>query len=126
MGRKPQWNEEHNNNITIAPHFNLKEFQCPCCGRVMLDDLILTFVSEVRGRYGKPVIITSGYRCETHNLYIGGAEDSKHLVGEAVDLAVPKDYQNSEYFNIIKEVVTKWGLLVIPESDHIHVEIKLP
>jgi len=37
---------------------------------------------------GKPVVITSGYRCAVHNRAVGDAKQSQHLLGNAVDIMV--------------------------------------
>jgi hypothetical protein len=46
----------------------------------------LTRLNEIRESYGKPIIISSGYRCQALNEAVGGVKDSKHLYGLAVDL----------------------------------------
>ena len=37
---------------------------------------------------GIPFVITSGYRCISHNYKIGGVSESAHLSGYAVDISV--------------------------------------
>jgi uncharacterized protein YcbK (DUF882 family) len=37
----------------------------------------------------KPIIITSGYRCEDHNRECGGKPKSQHMLGSAADITVP-------------------------------------
>jgi uncharacterized protein YcbK (DUF882 family) len=39
-----------------------------------------------------PLGINSGLRCAKHNKKIGGASDSSHLVGLAVDIKITNDY----------------------------------
>ncbi len=41
-----------------------------------------------RDRLGKPITITSGYRCPAHNKAVGGAKESQHLLGKAADIVV--------------------------------------
>lgn len=48
-------------------------------------------LNAIREGYGKPIIISSGYRCPELNELVGGAKDSKHLTGLAVDLKWDKD-----------------------------------
>ena len=48
-------------------------------------------LNTIREGYGKPIIISSGYRCPELNELVGGAKDSKHLTGLAVDLKWDKD-----------------------------------
>jgi uncharacterized protein YcbK (DUF882 family) len=33
-----------------------------------------------------PLLVTSGFRCELHNQAVGGARNSQHLVGKAIDV----------------------------------------
>ena len=76
------------NNIIIAPYFNLSEFSCPCCHRVMLHPKLLVKLIGLRKIIGKPIHITSGYRCLAYNRKVGGAANSYHLIGLAADIQV--------------------------------------
>lgn len=76
------------NNFQLTAHFKLSEFECKCCQRVKLDDRLVSVLEAVRADIGKPVIITSGYRCHTHNRDVQGADDSDHLYGWAADIVV--------------------------------------
>lgn len=46
----------------------------------------LNRLDEIREKYGKPIIITSGYRCSELNKKVGGKANSFHLKGLAADL----------------------------------------
>lgn len=47
------------------------------------------YMDEVRDHLGgKPTRVTSGYRDPVSNRYIGGARDSRHMYGDAVDFWV--------------------------------------
>lgn len=48
-----------------------------------LSEFILT---PARYKYGKPIIVTSGYRCEELNKKVGGVKNSQHQFGLAADL----------------------------------------
>lgn len=54
----------------------------------VIDNLNFTLskLNEIREGYGKPIYITSGYRCNELNKIVGGVENSKHKKGLAVDL----------------------------------------
>lgn len=58
---------------------------------VVLDNM-LTLITEclqpIRNYIGKPMIISSGYRCNKINALVGGAKNSQHLSGCAVDFTV--------------------------------------
>ena len=48
--------------------------------------LIINCLDPIRELYGKPIIVTSGYRCKELNKAVKGADDSQHTKGEAADL----------------------------------------
>jgi uncharacterized protein YcbK (DUF882 family) len=75
-------------NKKLSPHFNSKEFECNCkkCDWQYIEDSLLQKLEKVRELYGKPIKITSGYRCPEHNRAIGGAANSSHVSGMAVDI----------------------------------------
>ncbi|MGN0193258.1 MAG: D-Ala-D-Ala carboxypeptidase family metallohydrolase [Candidatus Gastranaerophilaceae bacterium] len=51
-------------------------------------DLIVFCLQPLRERLKKPVIITSGYRSHEVNKLVGGAQNSQHTKGQAVDIVV--------------------------------------
>ena len=55
-----------------------------------LDELIGTILQPLREAWGKPLIISSGYRCPALNKAVGGADTSAHLYGYAADVQVAR------------------------------------
>lgn len=51
-------------------------------------ELIFYVLQPLRDKLGKPIIITSGYRCPRLNQAVGGVKNSQHLEGKAVDIVV--------------------------------------
>ena len=55
-----------------------------------IDENIEALVTEVldpaRRKYGKPVVVNSGFRCPIHNSAVGGVNQSQHTKGEAADV----------------------------------------
>lgn len=45
-----------------------------------------SLLQSIRDEIGHPIIITSGYRCSALNSLVGGAKNSNHLHGLAVDI----------------------------------------
>lgn len=43
-------------------------------------------LQPIRNRYGKSIIITSGYRCPALNSRVGGSKTSQHVSGQAADI----------------------------------------
>lgn len=50
---------------------------------------LMDYLDKVREAYGKPIRVSSGYRCYDLNRAVGGADDSQHKQGLAADLVVP-------------------------------------
>lgn len=75
----------------IAKNFQYKEFDCHgqgCCSTTIIDEKLVEYVQQIRDHFGKPVTITSSYRCEVHNRRVGGATKSYHMRGQAADIVV--------------------------------------
>lgn len=74
-------------NYRVSPHFHLREFACPHCGKVKVARKLLVALEKVRKRnYPTGLRIVSGYRCAKHNAKVGGIPTSAHLKGEAADI----------------------------------------
>jgi zinc D-Ala-D-Ala carboxypeptidase len=57
----------------------------------VIDNLKMVCVEvlePLRKEIGLPITISSGYRCFKLNKAVGGAVNSQHLIGQAVDIAV--------------------------------------
>ena len=72
----------------LSNNFNEKELACKHCGEVIIVPQLVTLLQKIRDKVGKPITITSGYRCPTHNRSIGGAVQSRHMQGQAADIVV--------------------------------------
>jgi zinc D-Ala-D-Ala carboxypeptidase len=69
-------------------YFKIEEFKCKCgCDAIRISPFLLEKIDIARGKAGIPFKVTSGYRCKNHNRAVGGASDSQHVKGTAVDIA---------------------------------------
>ena len=78
-------------NTKLSANFNSSEFDCHgsgCCSSTLVDDKLVTYLQQIREHFGKPVNISSGYRCAIHNKNIGGATNSRHSKGQAADIYI--------------------------------------
>ena len=71
-------------------YFKLSEFTCKCgCGQNKMDPAFLFELDELRHRCGFPFVITSGYRCPSHNAKVSGTgRTGPQTTGHAADIAV--------------------------------------
>lgn len=77
--------------------------------------MLAGFAERVREIIGKPMIITSGYRCPELNKAIGGALTSQHIFCEALDFVV-KGLRVEDIFNRIVTSDLKYNQIIIERN----------
>lgn len=67
----------------------------------IMDNIIFTMecLDQIREEYGKPLYITSGYRCPELNRTVGGVKTSQHLKGQAADINLGSVEKNRAFFD---------------------------
>lgn len=105
--------------------FRPGEFACPCCGRVLVAVGLVLLLDVLRASFGRRLIVTSGYRCQSHNAKVGGSETSRHLVGAAADLRPVAGMSYTEFAAVVGGVFAFPGCETkeYPEKTHVHVAI---
>jgi len=72
-----------------------------------IEENIRSLVDEVldplRERYGRPIYVTSGYRCPKLNNLVNGAPNSQHMRGEAADITGGSPAENLKLAQMIAE-----------------------
>ncbi|MBR6516695.1 MAG: peptidase M15 [Bacilli bacterium] len=69
-----------------------------------IKNLVEYVLQPIRDKYGKPIVINSGYRCLALNNKVGGSKTSQHLTGAAADIE-DKSGNNKELFYLIKKMI---------------------
>ena len=69
---------------------------------VSMTTLINECLDPVRELYGKPITVTSGFRCPMLNKAVGGVNSSQHVKGEAADLVGRNDDETRKIFETAK------------------------
>ena len=110
------------NDIELTEYFSLREFECPCCRRVMLSPDLLARLNHLRMVINRPVYINSGYRCPEENHKVGGAPGSYHLLGMAADIHV-KDYLLSDLLIYAQEIGFN-GIGFYEKKDFLHLDVR--
>ena len=103
----------------------MDEYACDCAGYCDgwpedMDPELLEKIEALRCYFDRPIIITSGVRCERRNAEVGGIENSWHLYGHAADLYCP-----GVPYDEVAAAARALGLGVIeyPDQQFDHVEI---
>jgi len=87
-------------------YFSYDEFDSPDelgSGKHMDYDL-LVMIDRARALYGRPIVVTSGFRTESHNEKVGGVSSSSHLKGLAIDVACVRSKDRFEMLTALLEV----------------------
>ena len=82
-------------------NFTEAEMCCKHTGRCEMNVGFMDRLQRLRGMYGKPLVVTSGYRDPSHPEEAGRALPGAHAMGRAVDLAIA----GPEAFRIIQLAV---------------------
>lgn len=69
-----------------------------------LKQLAKNIFQPMRDHFGVPIHISSGYRSAALNKKIGGATNSQHSIGQAIDIdMIGTDVTNADIFNFAKD-----------------------
>lgn len=89
--------------------------------------LVNNVLDPLREAYGKPVIVTSGYRCEALNKAVGGSKTSDHMKGCAADIVGTPNtkMENKRLFNLIQSLNLPFDQLIDEKNfDWVHVSYR--
>ena len=91
-------------NTPVTMHFTIEElYASDTAKRLGIDNkpttqkminlvYLAAYVLEpLRVAMGRPIRISSGYRCEKLNTAVGGVRNSQHLKGQAADISIEGD-----------------------------------
>ena len=91
-------------NTPVTMHFTIEElYASDTAKRLGIDNkpttqkminlvYLAAYVLEpLRVAMGRPIRISSGYRCERLNTAVGGVRNSQHLKGQAADISIEGD-----------------------------------
>lgn len=73
------------------PNFSKDELKCKCCGAHVIVEEFLDRLQKLRLDFGKPIKISSGYRCSKHNNEVSDTGlTGVHTTGRAVDIMIDR------------------------------------
>lgn len=115
----------------LTPHFNTAEFKCKC-GKshdTLINTKLVEMLEKLREKlHCSKIVITSGYRCPTHDKNVGGTGSGHHTKGNAADLVCYDNYGNVISSRIICCVAQDLGFTGIANitSDYqaVHLDVR--
>lgn len=89
-----------------------------------LTALVANILDPLREAYGRPIVVSSGYRCAKLNRAVGGVARSQHLSGQAADLqsAGKSRSEHKKLFDLARKLNLPYDQL-IDEHDYKWVHI---
>lgn len=120
--------------MLITPHFTLQELiTSQIAARDGLDNtptpeivgnlrLLCQVLEQVRGLFGRPLIVSSGYRSAQVNARVGGARDSQHLKGLAADFTII-GVDNREVVGRISKSDLAFDQLILEYDSWVHLSV---
>ena len=102
-----------------SKNFSSKELSCSHCGENKFDQKTLDALQELREAIGKPIKLSSAYRCPAYNNTVSGSGKSgPHTTGCAVDiLCSGKEAHEILTFAMIRSSIWK-GMGVSQKGEH--------
>ena len=71
------------------PNFTPQEFACRGTGRLLIVPAYMDKLQRLRTMYGRPLVVTSGYRAPEHNRVVSSTGyNGPHTSGRACDIAI--------------------------------------
>lgn len=77
-----------------------------------LEQLVDKILDPLREKYGKPVRVNSGYRCDKLNKAVGGSNTSQHKYGLAADITAGSRLENKKLFNLAQQLNLPFDQLI--------------
>lgn len=83
-----------------SKHFSKSELACKCCGAVNMNESFLERLETLREVFGKPMRVSSAYRCPAHNIKVSKTGPTgPHTTGRAIDIIV----MGREVYSLLKK-----------------------
>lgn len=88
-------------------------------------------LERIRSTVGRPIMITSGYRCPQLNRAVGGVTSSDHTTGQAADIVAPAFGTPYELARLLAPLVSTLGIgqLIlegVKGKQWVHVSTRIP
>ena len=113
----------------LSKNFSRLEVQCPCgCGANLINPFLVEKLQKVRNIIGRPIVITSGVRCEFYNTSIKASMNSSHIpdsygMGNAVDIACTNSKDRYELVELSQKFFNRIGISGGSYGGFVHLDV---
>lgn len=88
-------------------------------------------LERIRSTVGRPIVVTSGYRCPALNRAVGGVTSSDHTTGQAADIVAPAFGTPYQLARLLAPLVSTLGIgqLIlegVKGKQWVHVSTRIP
>lgn len=119
-------------NRRLSDHLMLSEVLCKCghCGGGGVTPEVINLFERIRAQCclckgsDVPITVFSGFRCAKHNKAVGGATNSEHTKGNALDLGCPQGLTMDEFHGICLALNPMGGVGFYRHDGFIHVDCR--
>ena len=113
----------------LSKNFSKLEFQCPCsCGANKISSVLIEKLQKARNIIDRPIVITSGVRCEFYNASIKASMNSSHIPdehgsGNAVDIACTTSKHRYELIQVAQKFFNRIGISGGSYGGFVHLDV---
>lgn len=114
------------NNVKLSEHFKVSEFACKDgTNKLLLDMDLIPVLERFREYVEAGVTINSAYRTSSYNKKVGGASNSYHLYGRALDIPFKGSYKYLTNVNKMCAFFNSLGLKgIIKYGTFVHIDTR--
>jgi zinc D-Ala-D-Ala carboxypeptidase len=105
-------------------NFSPRELACKGTGSILVDDVAIDALQKLRDDLGRPLVVVSAYRSQSHNRAVGGAKNSYHMRGCAFDISMVN--HNPLEFEMAARKAGFTGFGYYPKSGFMHIDMGPP
>jgi len=104
----------------LTKYLSQKEIDCKCanstCTLTLVGSSSMKSFHNLREEWGMPLYITSGFRCQIHNQFVGGLDKSFHKLGLALDIKPKSD----DELDLLQELASIYFDVVVKYDTFLH------
>lgn len=112
----------------LSANFFTGEFRCRCgssrCNFTLVHPRLVDVLQTLRHILALPLIVSSGFRCKTHNKVIGGRPRSYHTRGMAADILCRQPGHMEELVLAATDIPDVGGIGQYPLRRFVHIDVR--